>query len=62
MAARLKEIARALCYYLCFSSTPGGPNGICLHLNNGSIKRSQKHGVGTPALPHARLKDGISAS
>lgn len=39
MVVSVKEMAGALSYYLCFSPLSAFPNGICLKLNNSSIKR-----------------------
>lgn len=38
MVVSLREMARTLSYYLCFSPLSASPNGICLKLNNSSIK------------------------
>lgn len=63
MAARPGEIAGALHYYLCFCSTPAGPNGICLHLNNSSITLPVRNAPSERRCRYSRalLKDGISA-
>lgn len=36
-------MARVVSYYLCFSPLSASPNGICLKLNNSSIKRQVRN-------------------
>uniref|UniRef100_A0A3Q1GPE5 ARF7 effector protein C-terminal domain-containing protein n=1 Tax=Acanthochromis polyacanthus TaxID=80966 RepID=A0A3Q1GPE5_9TELE len=36
-------MGRAASYYLCFSTLSASPNGICLKLNNSSIKRQVRN-------------------
>lgn len=43
MVVSLKEMARAVSYYLCFCLLSASPNGICLKLNNSSIKRQVRN-------------------
>lgn len=43
MVVSPKEMARAVCYYLCFSPLSVSPNGICLKLNNSSIKHQVRN-------------------
>lgn len=43
MVASVKEMAGAASYYLCFPAHSASPNGICLKLNNSSIKRQVRN-------------------
>lgn len=69
MVSRVKEMAVALFYYLCFSPLPPPPslpNGICLALNNSSIKsqvRNKELNSQAPLRPlWLSLKDGTLAA
>lgn len=68
IVSRVKEMARALFYYifLTFHHTPTHFNGICLALNNSSIKRQVRNKELNSQAPYKllglSLKDGTLAA